>query len=187
MRRSPGWCARVFGFGVQRSKCFLDGLRRCVVQPEQQVCWWPQVIWSIFPQSFTGGKTLAPFLASASGVLETDGFGVCDAAQSFLGLGKGTQVLYTTSNGRSTLCDPDNTFHANAFSGRFSFLKEHTCWPKKKHHLSFSNPCVCQTSNTSPIHLLPNSSEVGLDESLCDVFAVTAPLRCAPCTTLPSL
>ena len=131
MMRSPGWCARVFGFGVQRSKRFLDELRRCVVQPEQQVCWWQKVIWSIFPQSFTGGITLAPVLASASGVLETDGFCVCDAAQSFLGLGKGTQVLYSTSNKRSTLCDPDNTFHANAFSGRFSFLKEHTCWPKK--------------------------------------------------------
>ena len=108
MMRSPGWCARVFVFGVQRSYCFLDQLRRCVVQPEQQVCLWLQVIWSIFSQSFTAGKTLAPFLASASGVLETDGFCVCDAAQSFLGLGKGTQVLYSTSNKRSTLCGPEH-------------------------------------------------------------------------------
>ena len=36
-------------------------------------------------------------------VLETDGFCVCDAAQSFLGLGKGTHVLYSTSNKRSIL------------------------------------------------------------------------------------
>ena len=64
-------------------------------------------------------------------VLETDGFCVRDAAQSFLGLGKGTQVLYSTSNKRGTLCDPDNTFHTNAFSGRFSFLNQHTCRSKK--------------------------------------------------------
>ena len=64
-------------------------------------------------------------------VLETVGVCVCDAAQSFLDLGKGTQVLYSTSNKRSTLCDPDNTLHTNAFSGRFSFLKQHTCRPKK--------------------------------------------------------
>ena len=56
---------------------------------------------------------------------------VCDAAQSCLGLGKGMQVLYSTSNKRSTLCDPNNTFHTNAFSGRFSFLKQQTCGPKK--------------------------------------------------------
>ena len=42
------------------------------------------------------------------------------------------------------------------------------------------------TSNTSTIHLLPNASKVGLGESLCDVFEVTAPPRCTPCTTLPS-
>ena len=51
---------------------------------------------------------------------------VCDIAQSFLGLGKGTQVLYSTSNKRSTLCDPDTTFHTNAFSGRFSLFLQHT-------------------------------------------------------------
>ena len=57
---------------------------------------------------------------------------------------------------------------------------------QEKHHLSFSNPCVCQISNTSTIHLLPNVSKAGLDESLCDVFEVTAPPRCTPCTTLLS-
>ena len=41
------------------------------------------------------------------------------------------QVLYSTSNKRNTLCDPDNTFHTNAFSGRFSFLNQHTYRPKK--------------------------------------------------------
>ena len=62
--------------------------------------------------------------------LETDGFCVRDTAQSFL-LAKGTQVLYSTSNKRGTLCDPDNTFHTNASSGRFSFLNQHTCQSKK--------------------------------------------------------
>ena len=119
-------------------------------------------------------------------VLETDGFCVRDAAQSFLGLGKRTQVLHSTPNKKSTLCDPDNTFHTNAFSGRFSFLNQYTCRYQEKHHLSFSNPCVCQISNTNTIHLLPNVSKVGLDESLCDVFEMTAPPRCTPCTTLPS-
>ena len=38
-------------------------------------------------------------------------------------------------NKRSTLCDPDNTFHTNAFSSRFSFLKQHTCRPKE--HTTF--------------------------------------------------
>ena len=76
-------------------------------------------------------------------------------------------------------------FHTNAFCGRFAFLKQHT-WAQEKHHLSFSNPCVCQTSNSNTIRLLPNASKVGLDDSLCDVFEVTAPLRCTPCTTLPS-
>ena len=50
-------------------------------------------------------------------VSETDGFYVCDSAQSFLGFGKGTQALCSTSNKRSALCDPDNTFHTNADSG----------------------------------------------------------------------
>ena len=102
-------------------------------------------------------------------VLEIDGFCVCDAAQSFLGLGKGTQVLYSTSNNCSTLCDPDNTFHTNAFSGRFSFLEATHVPAQEKHHLSFSNPCVCQISNTITIHLLPNVSKVGLDVSCLSV------------------
>ena len=55
------------------------------------------------------------------------------------------------------------------------------------HHLSFSNSCVCQNSSTSTIQLHPNAFKVGLDEFLCDVFEVTAPLRCTVCTTLPSL
>ena len=104
---------------------------------------------------------------SSDKVLEPDGFCVCDTAQSFLGLGKGTQVLYSAPNKRSSLCDPDNTFHTNAFSGRFSFLKQHTCPPREKHHLPFSNACVCQTYNTSTIHLLPDAPKVGHDESLC--------------------
>ena len=95
-------------------------------------------------------------------------------------------MLYSTSNKRSTLCDPDNPFHTNAFSGRFSFLNQHTCRPKKDTTFHSRTLCVCQISNTSTIHLLPNVSKVGLDESLCDVFEVTAPPPCTPCTTLPS-
>ena len=60
----------------------------------------------------------------------------------------------------STLCDPDNTFHTNAFSGRFSFLKQHTCQPKKNttfysRTLVFARPPVpapftgCPTPPTS--------------------------------------
>ena len=123
---------------------------------------------------------------TSDNVLESDGFCVRDAAQSFLGLGKGTQVLYSTSNKRGTLCDPDNTFHTNAFSGSFLVLESTHVPVQEKHHLSFSNPCACQISSTSTIHLLPNVSKVGLDESLCDVFEVTAPPRCTPCTTLLS-
>ena len=96
-------------------------------------------------------------------------------------------MLYSTSNKRSALCDPDNAFHTVAFSGRFSFLGVAHVPAQGKHHLLFSSPCVCQISNTSSIHLLPNASKVGLDEFLCDVFEVTAPLRCTLCTTLPSL
>ena len=57
------------------------------------------------------------------------------------------------------------------------------------HHLSFSNPCVCQISNTSTIHLLPSASKVGLDlmKFSAMLFKLTAPLRCTFCTTLPSL
>ena len=73
MMRSPGWCARVFGHGVQQALHPQGEQKRFVVQPVQQVCWrhicaavLPKMIWSIFPQSFTVRKTLAPFLASAS-------------------------------------------------------------------------------------------------------------------------
>ena len=44
-------------------------------------------------------------------------------AQSLLGLGKRTQMLCGTSNKRSALSDPNDTFRTNANSGRFSFLK----------------------------------------------------------------
>ena len=44
---------------------------------------------------------------------------VCDTAQSFLGLGNGPQVLHSTPN--KGCSDPNDTFHPNAFTGRFSF------------------------------------------------------------------
>ena len=103
----------------------------------------------------------------------------------FLRLGNRTKVLCSTPNKRRTLCDPDNTYHTNAFSGRFSFLNQYTCW-SKKNHFSSRNLCVCKISNTNTIHLLPNASKVGLDEVLCDVFEVTVPSSCTPCMTLPS-
>ena len=43
--------------------------------------------------------------------------------------------LCSTSNKRNTLGDQDNTFHTKAFSGRFSFLKQHTRRPKE--HTTF--------------------------------------------------
>ena len=113
---------------------------------------------------------------------KNDGICVCDTAPSFLGLGKGTQVLCSTSNKRNTLGDQDNTFHTKAFSGRFSFLKQHTRRPKE--HTTFHSRTLAFAR--SPIHLLPNASKNGLDEFLCDVLKVTVPLRCTLCTTLPS-
>ena len=56
-------------------------------------------------------------------VSEARGFCVCDTAQYLFGLGKGTHVLYSTSNKRSALCDLNDTFHTNAFSDRLSFLQ----------------------------------------------------------------
>ena len=104
-------------------------------------------------------------------VLETDGLCVCDAAQSFLQLGK---------------CHPDNTFHTNAFTGRFSFLKQHTCRPKKNTTLHFRTLVFARPPVPAPFTCCLIVSKVGLDESLCDVFEVTAPPRCTPCTTLLS-
>ena len=116
-------------------------------------------------------------------VLVTDGFCVCDTAQSFHGLGKGTQVLCSTSNKRRTLRQ-----HLSYERLQRSFLVlEATHVPSQRtHHPSFSNTCVCQISNASTIHLLPSAPQVGLGEFPCDVFEVTAPLRCTLCTTLPS-
>ena len=117
-------------------------------------------------------------------VLETDGSRVCDIAQSFLGLGKGTQVLYSTSNQRSTLCDPDNTFHTNAVSGRFSFLKQHGRGPKENTTFHSRTLVFARSPIPAPFTCCPVPPRSG-DELLCDVFEVTAPLRCTLCTTLP--
>ena len=58
---------------------------------------------------------------------------------------------------------------------------------QRTHHLSFWNPCVCKISTTNTIHLLHNASKVGLAVLFCAFFEGTAPPRCAPCTTFPSL
>ena len=110
---------------------------------------------------------------TSDNVLETDRFCVRNAAQSFLRLGKRTQVLYSTSNKRSTRCDPDNTFHTKR---SFLVLAATHVPAQEKHHASFSNPCDCQISSTNNIHLLPNVSKVALDEFLCDVFVLNARL-----------
>ena len=83
-------------------------------------------------------------------------------------------------------CVPDNTFHTNAFSGRFSFLKQHTCRLQKNTTFHSRTLVFARPPIPAPIHPLPDASKVGLDESLCDVFEVTAPDRCTPCTTLLS-
>ena len=102
--------------------------------------------------------------------LETDGFCVRDAAQSFLGLGRERRCC-TAHRTREV----HSVIQTTPFIRTRSFLVlESIRVPvQEKHHLSFSNPCVCQISNTNTIHL-------------CDVFEVTAPPRCTPCTTLPS-
>ena len=112
-----------------------------------------------------------PVWQTSNKVLQTDGFCICDTAQS----------CCAASHKRRTLCDPLSTFHTNAFSSRLAFLKQHTCRPRE--HTTFHSRTFV-VSNTSTIHLL--ASKVGLDEFLCDVFEVTAPLRCTLCTTLPS-
>ena len=38
MMRSPEWCARVFGQGVEQVGCLLGELKRFEVQHVQQVC-----------------------------------------------------------------------------------------------------------------------------------------------------
>ena len=64
---------------------------------------------------------------------------VCDTAQSFLGLGNGPQVLHSTPNKRCS--DPNDTFHPNAFSGRFSFSEAtHASWTKE--HGTFNSGTV---------------------------------------------
>ena len=68
-----------------------------------------------------------------------------------------------------------------------SFLVlEVTHVPVQENTTFHSRTLVFAISNTNTSHLMPNASKVGLDESLCDVFEVTAPLRCALCTTLHS-
>ena len=111
-------------------------------------------------------------------VLETDGFCVRNAAQSFL--------LHNTPNKRSTLCDPDNTFHTNAFNGRFSFLNQYTCQSKKNTTFHSRTLGHARFPIPAPFTCCPNVSKVGLDEFLCDVFEVTVLPQCTPCMTLPS-
>ena len=84
------------------------------------------------------------------------------------------------------ICDPDNTFQTNAFSCRFSFLKQHTCRSQEKRHHSSRTLVFARPPIPAPFTCCPDDTKVGLGESLCDVFEVTAPLRCTLCTSLPS-
>ena len=77
-------------------------------------------------------------------------------------------MLYSTSN-KSTLCDPDSTFSYARHQRSFLVLESTHVPAQEKHHLSFSNPCVCQISNTSTIHLLPNASKRSKWQLLLDV------------------
>ena len=50
---------------------------------------------------------------------------------------------------REVLCDPDNTVHTNAFIGRFSFLKQHSCWPKE--HTTFHSRTLVFVRSPIPV------------------------------------
>ena len=100
--------------------------------------------------------------------LETDGFCACDAAQSFLGLGKGTQVLYSTSNKRSTLCDPDNTIHTNALPS-FLVLESNTRAGPRNTLRFILEPFVLA------IHLLLSASKDAVHSSSTHVFRDASP------------
>ena len=103
--------------------------------------------------------------------LEAHGFWVCDR--------NGPQVSHSTPN--KGCSDPNDTFHPNAFTGRFSFSEVTHRLDQGTRHLSFWNRCFCQVFNTSTIHLPSNASKVGVDDFVCDVNEVTAHLRCTPC------
>ena len=117
-------------------------------------------------------------------VLDTDGFCVCDDAQSFLQRavkGNAGAVQHIEQEKYPDVIQT-TPFIRTPSSGRFSFLKQHTCQPKE--HTTFHSGNLVFARSPIPastIHLLPNASKVRLDESLCDVFEVTAPLRCALC------
>ena len=73
-------------------------------------------------------------------VFKAHGSCVRDTAQSILGLGNGTHVLYRRPNKSSALSNPHDTLHSNVpSSGRFAFLQYYTGWTKKhtKFHPSF--------------------------------------------------
>ena len=75
-----------------------------------------------------------------------------------------------TEQEKFPLCHPDNTFSYERLQQSFLVLESIHVPVQEKHHLSFTNPCVCQISNTSTTHLLPNVSKVGHDEFLCRRF-----------------
>ena len=73
-------------------------------------------------------------------VLETDGFCVRNAAQSFFRLGKRTQMLYSTPNKRSTLCDPDNNLSYERLHRSFLVLESiHVHGPRKTPDLQYQH------------------------------------------------
>ena len=61
-----------------------------------------------------------------------------------------------------TLCDQDNTFHTNAFSGRFSFLNQHTCRSKKNTTFLSRTLVFARSSTPAPFTCCPMPPRSGL-------------------------
>ena len=63
---------------------------------------------------------------------------------------------------RSTLCDPDNILHTNAFRGRFSFLKQHTCRRKKNTTFRFRTLVFARPPVSAPFTCCPMPPRSGM-------------------------
>ena len=76
----------------------------------------------------------------------------------------------------STLCDPDNTFHTNAFNGRFSFLNQYTCRSKENTIFHSRTFVFARSPMPAPFTCCPMAPRRDL----------TVPLQCTPCMTFLS-
>ena len=68
----------------------------------------------------------------------------------------------TAHRTRSTLCDPENTFHTNAFSGRISFLNKYTCRSKKNTTFHSRTLVFARSPIPTPFTCCPMSPRSGL-------------------------